>query len=98
MTPVRFTLPLGAAHALLAEAVFARACDAGFADPWVEFEDSNWSEETRIVCSTLMARFLLEELRRLRALQQDDVELWFELAEAAFIVQRALTQGEADDR
>ena len=90
MTAVRFMLPPGAAHALLEEAVFARACDAGFADPRLEFEDSNRSKETRIACGIPMARFVLAELRRIKSQRQDELGISFHLTVAAIVVRRAI--------
>ena len=91
VTMVRFTLPLAVAHALLAEAVYARAAAAGFEDPQLEFENGDWSDETQIACSIPMARFILQELDRIKSQQEDGAELWFLLTEATFIVQRAVS-------
>jgi hypothetical protein len=90
MNMVRFTLPLAVAHALLTEAVYARAFEAGFVDPQLEFENGDWSDETIIACSIPMARFILTELARIKTNHEDDTELWFLLTEATFIVQRSV--------
>jgi hypothetical protein len=79
MRRVCFTLPLAVEHALLAEAVLARASANGLTDPSLEFEDCQGWGETRITCSAWMAAFILEELHRIEARAGDDVELSFAL-------------------
>jgi hypothetical protein len=91
---LQLRLPLAAAHALLDESVFARGSMTGVDDSEVEFEDSNSVNETRIGCSTAMARFILSELRSIGVRSQHDVELSFALTEAAIIVHRAIAGNE----
>lgn len=90
MTAIRFTIPFAAAHALLKEAVFAHGPAAAFDEDDAEFQDSESADETRIGCSARMARFILEELRRVSRRSQFDLELSSALTEAAIIVQRAV--------
>jgi hypothetical protein len=90
MTPIQFTIPLIAAHALLKEAVFARGTSARFDEADAEFQVSDSADETRVGCSARVARFILRELRRVSRRSQFDVELSLALNKAAIIVQRAV--------
>jgi hypothetical protein len=91
MTTIRFTIPFRAAHALLADAVFARGTAAGLEGPGYEFEDSNTANETSIGCSVPMGLFIVKELRRLViGTARYDAEFARALREAADIVERAI--------
>ena len=90
MNRVRFTLALAAEHALLADAVFARASVSVSADRLLEFEDGRGYDETRVVCSCSMATFLLKEMHRIAAMTETDAEVSFALTESAIAVRRAI--------